>query len=308
MKEEIEDKYKIDNVEEYIGEDGYLETERLVIDDHPGITLKRIRIVQNKSVSSISTYLHLPTSYIENIENGLYEKLPSHVFAKGYLRSYASHLGIDPEIILKLYSKHVQNVQESINETIESAQNEEGIFSPSVESQSKQKINYDRLFVFIPVGIVTVLIVIILAVYFIQNNSDEEIPLPLGVVEPSLDSGEKIKESSITTAGSVAAGVSLEKENIIKNTTKSKPESDLSLHMVFNEECWVEIVTKNSFKYLYSGYKYEGEKLDLEIKEPVVITIGNAYAVKMFIDDKNIPLIKYTKRSSGVAKIHLPIK
>lgn len=55
----------------------------------PGQRLQSARIAKGITVEEISTSLHLPTAYIHSLENGDIDKLPSVVFARGYVRSYA---------------------------------------------------------------------------------------------------------------------------------------------------------------------------------------------------------------------------
>jgi cytoskeleton protein RodZ len=43
--------------------------------------------------------------YLEALENEEWEKLPSQVFVKGFLRSYAAFLGLDTETVLDYYQK-----------------------------------------------------------------------------------------------------------------------------------------------------------------------------------------------------------
>ena len=43
--------------------------------------------------------------YLEALENEEWEKLPSQVFVKGFLRSYAKFLGLDTEMVLDYYQK-----------------------------------------------------------------------------------------------------------------------------------------------------------------------------------------------------------
>jgi cytoskeleton protein RodZ len=45
--------------------------------------------------------------YLEALENEEWEKLPSQVFVKGFVRSYAEFLGLDKEMVLDYYQKAV---------------------------------------------------------------------------------------------------------------------------------------------------------------------------------------------------------
>lgn len=63
----------------------------------PGERLQAARLARGVTVEEISTTLHLPSAYIHALENGELDKLPSIVFARGYIRSYATLIDIDAE-------------------------------------------------------------------------------------------------------------------------------------------------------------------------------------------------------------------
>ncbi|MCV6588399.1 MAG: DUF4115 domain-containing protein [Marinobacterium sp.] len=63
----------------------------------PGERLQAARLAKGATVEEISGKLHLPGSYIHALENGELDKLPSIVFARGYIRSYAGLIDIDAE-------------------------------------------------------------------------------------------------------------------------------------------------------------------------------------------------------------------
>ena len=44
----------------------------------------------------IAQNLKISVAAVEGIENGLYERLPGDTFARGYIRSYARLVGLDP--------------------------------------------------------------------------------------------------------------------------------------------------------------------------------------------------------------------
>ena len=55
------------------------------------------------SVFEVSDRLHLTEHYVRAIEADDYTKLPGEVFVKGYLKSYALLVGLDPEQIRGAY-------------------------------------------------------------------------------------------------------------------------------------------------------------------------------------------------------------
>lgn len=73
-----------------------------------GKKLKKQREILSISLEEIETHSHVRKHYIEAIEAGEFNKLPSTVQAKGMLSNYASFLEIDLEEILLLYADALQ--------------------------------------------------------------------------------------------------------------------------------------------------------------------------------------------------------
>lgn len=71
----------------------------------PGQMLREQRELRSLTVQQVSERLHLTMHYIKALESDSYDKLPGEVFAKGYIRSYARLLEIDPDTVLSLYEK-----------------------------------------------------------------------------------------------------------------------------------------------------------------------------------------------------------
>ncbi len=62
-----------------------------------GSYLKAIREEQGKSLEDISERTKIAVTNLDFLENDRYDLLPPIVFVKGFLKSYAKHLGLDPE-------------------------------------------------------------------------------------------------------------------------------------------------------------------------------------------------------------------
>lgn len=70
-----------------------------------GERLKKLRSDKRMSLGEVSRATKIRADYLEDIEESNYEKLPVDVYVKGFLRSYAEFLGVDEEILLRLYEK-----------------------------------------------------------------------------------------------------------------------------------------------------------------------------------------------------------
>jgi len=63
---------------------------------NPGETLRKARESRGWSVAEVATQLNLTAQRVSQIEAGAFDKLPGHTFARGYVRTYAKLLGVDP--------------------------------------------------------------------------------------------------------------------------------------------------------------------------------------------------------------------
>ena len=65
-----------------------------------GAFLRRCREMRHETLSHVSQALRIRMPYLKAIEDGEWQALPSSVYARAFLRSYATHVDADPEQVL----------------------------------------------------------------------------------------------------------------------------------------------------------------------------------------------------------------
>ncbi|HAR98861.1 MAG TPA: hypothetical protein DCS11_08225 [Syntrophus sp. (in: bacteria)] len=70
-----------------------------------GEILRRARETRKLGLEEIAKRTKISQRFLGAIENGKYGILPSDVFVRGFLRSYAATLGLDPEEMVELYKQ-----------------------------------------------------------------------------------------------------------------------------------------------------------------------------------------------------------
>ncbi len=70
-----------------------------------GELLKNAREQRNVSLEKIAAYTKINLKYLEAIERNDFQKLPPAAFTKGFLHTYASLVGINPETILAIFRR-----------------------------------------------------------------------------------------------------------------------------------------------------------------------------------------------------------
>ena len=72
---------------------------------NPGETLRQARESNGWSLEEVALKLNLTTTSLGNLENGAFDKLPGHTFARGYIRAYAKLLGTDQAILVQQFDQ-----------------------------------------------------------------------------------------------------------------------------------------------------------------------------------------------------------
>jgi len=74
-----------------------------------GSDLKKIRDELGISLEEISELVKVRIVYLHAIEDDQFEKTPSRIFLKGFLRAYAQCIGLDAETVTSRYLKRIQD-------------------------------------------------------------------------------------------------------------------------------------------------------------------------------------------------------
>jgi len=77
--------------------------ERLPTADELGAYLRGEREQKSLTLAEISKITKVPMQSLRRIEAGKFDELPAEVFVRGFLRSYAQCVGLDPEDVVRRY-------------------------------------------------------------------------------------------------------------------------------------------------------------------------------------------------------------
>ena len=79
-----------------------------------GPSLREARIRRGIGLDRVEAATRIRTRYLEAIEDDRWEELPAEAYAKGFLRTYASYLELDPQQYLAAYRENRREVEEPI--------------------------------------------------------------------------------------------------------------------------------------------------------------------------------------------------
>lgn len=78
-------------------------TDALTPHSSPGEMLRHGRQALDISTEEVAVALNLRPAVIQGLEDDSYDEVPVALYRRGYLRSYANLLGLDPEVVLAAY-------------------------------------------------------------------------------------------------------------------------------------------------------------------------------------------------------------
>jgi len=81
-----------------------------------GEKLAKKRVAMGMSTKDVEKAIRIRASFVDDIEAGRYENLPPDVFVRGFVKSYAELLKLDPNKVLRIYQKErglLDNVQKA---------------------------------------------------------------------------------------------------------------------------------------------------------------------------------------------------
>ena len=287
----------------------------------PGHLLRQAREEQGLSQKETARDLHLTSKVINAIEEDDFELIPSFVFARGYIRSYARHLGLDGQALVAEFDL-AYGVPNNSAKPMSAIR--KGV------QQSKPGDTWVKLIsiVFV-VGLVAASIV-----WWQSQNGSQMLPqlssgaaqeLPSDALVEDLDADDAdLDLLLLSTNESEVDAIVPEAESIIESeeaqvvvvepdvdpvanaATEQAPKevtdavvllpNQAQLVMVFDKDCWVEIKDANG-KMVLSDLYSAGDTIEQVITAPIEVLLGRSSGVAtMTFDGRTIDLKPHTRK------------
>jgi cytoskeleton protein RodZ len=233
-----------------------------------GSLLASARKSQNRTVEEIAAELNLSVTQIKTIELDQSEGLPEPTYVRGYIRSYAKLLGMDPEEVLKNYLNQNWQKSSSLEDLPKGYGNAEHRESRGFFSATK----------------VIMLLVLAASIGFLWYTDML---------------GDLIgRDSTVTSQGlplevSSSDPVSTAPEEIeVPNDGASDLIAKNELVLNFAQTSWVDIRDADDNRLAYKSYA-EGEELSVSSAGPMSVFIGNAEGVSALYNGSEFDISAY---------------
>ena len=291
----------------------------------PGSLLQQARISKELSIEDVSSRLRLGKDVIDALENDKYDKLPAPIFVRGYMKSYASFVGVDVSEVIDLYNQQTGEVKSDIS-----------LATAYVTPPSMTAIR-DRKKKWLPAIAAGFLVLVVFVVWmFIDTDSTEqaqlagsptEIETSANTSSPVIESGmnmnkqqpdevqpqpapikptsaEPVPEPAVEKEPEPAATVTANQPEATAEEESAhtvKPELE-QLVLVFNGDSWVDVSDATGKRLIYRMLK-SGQQRSVTGQPPFKLTLGNAPEINLTRNGETVDLTPYTR--GKVAKFRL---
>ena len=273
----------------------------------PGERLQRFREQKGLTTEEVGKALKIPASYIDAIECSAFDKLPGLMFVRGYLRSYARLVDLDPDEIIQRFD---QFTGDNGKETPRLSEGKD----VEIRRQVSPVVSIGGA-----VSVISILLVVAFSYYNWGGGREVNASAPavaevsgnLAVPEPELivdtptppvteaapeqddqeeQSADFVLPDEDLTAPAMSEGVP---EEVLNNETAQATEQEFAgvapvepalpdeTHLVirFIEDCWIQVrdMAGNS---LYTDVQKAGSTLDLEVPDTIQVRFGNVAGVQ----------------------------
>lgn len=241
-----------------------------------GSMLADARKKQQRTVEEIASELNLSVTQIRTIELDQSEGLPEPTYVRGYIRSYASLLGLNPELVLENYKN--PNWQKSANLD----DMPRGIGSAEMAEPNRFFTTGKIIGLLVAAGIAAFLWYSGLFSDWLSRDgltSQATATKPITNDEASNSSPDTSIVESTNAESPVTGAVVDGGDSTVKPRAN---DGSLTNEMVlsFSATSWVDIRDSNDKRLAYKSYT-RGEELIIPIENRISVFIGNAEGVNV---------------------------
>jgi len=290
--------------------------------DELGNLLREAREAKGLTLSDAHADTRINKCYLEALENGQYEVLPSNSHVRGYLRNYARYLDLDPKPVLDRYEvgkgeRPILAAPSENGDISESSplptRQDQPFFDPvNVElsgAGNKGSGSLQRWIIILAL-IITIALVLSRFIPMLRGEGDGAEALTSGIQEAvsNLTSGNEeeatptVNPALIPGAGDVITSTERNEAIQLPTATATRPTLPATLEMIdlrldITERTWMRITIDDEI--VFEGLAKKGdEPYEWTATEEATLLTGNAIGI--FVTVNEIPLGKLGGRGEVV--------
>jgi len=268
-----------ENKETEGGKNKETEQNPLSSEETVGEILFSARTNAGRTKLQISEVTRMSEEILQYLETDNFDMLPARVYVRGFLRNYATELGLDVEHLLEKYEVQTGQTHKSKGDFWE-------VKEKTIE-EKRSPVNISKNHILMAIGVIAVIIIVVL---ILRNGNDPDVSILRGIpdVKEIIDKeNEKSQHSAeLNSPEDSIETINSEKPKISSFNTQVKKQYNqpLKLSIIANptDTAWFNIITISSTDgkpdtSYYDFILHPGEIKTLTAGDAFIFkTIGNA--------------------------------
>jgi len=256
-----------------------------------GLQLRQRREMLSLTLEEIERHTRMRVQFLELLEKGKFDKLPSPVQTRGMLSSYARFLDLDVDGLLLQFAEVLQILHRERHPQ-KNAVEREGPTIPGNVPTLRTFIAGDMFF-----GVGMVLLLIIFAIWGISSvlaiQSEQQVEVQVDVTSPSIS--EALIGTPVETAVSEVTLIPAEDTPIpeIVEGTLEIPTAALNVNVQVNivavERTFLRVLVDG--EVAFDGRTIPGNAYPFEAEQSVEILAGNGAALRVAYNQRDLGLL-----------------
>ncbi|HEY9121421.1 MAG TPA: RodZ domain-containing protein [Brevefilum sp.] len=253
-----------------------------------GAKLQARRRLLSLSYEDLANHLHIRQTFLEALDAGDFDALPSHVQARGMLANYAEFLNLDVDAILLEYADGLQ-VKRLEKQSQEESQNKKTVKELSPTSlRLKNFFSLDLLVIAgLFLGFAGFLIWGVNRIMNTENPNLEATDIP-EVADVLLATGSPTPQITMTQNGDQVDEEIIETSEIEPTPifTPLPGNNQINIVIIPRQRTWVRITADGQITF--EGRLISGNVYDFSGDDSVEILTGNAGALQIYFNDQDM--------------------
>ena len=227
-----------------------------------GTTLREARVRRTLTLQQVEEDTKIRVKYVQAMENEDWDIMPGVTYVKGFLRTYSTYLGLDPEVIIGEFRSRGM---------VPSAEHHEPFSGASVIGKPHSHRGRNTIVILAIVCLVVLAAIYALGMDWGKSDEPQTRPGALGIASPSPTASTSPQPSASPT------GVPARQKNLVKVEA-------------VGGDCWME-VRRNDAQgvVLFSGTLTKGDKKQFTGKD-IWMSLGNPASVRLEAAGKKVDL------------------
>lgn len=239
------------------------------------------------TLEEVENTIHIRIRYLQLLEDGNLEALPSPVQARGFLRNYIEFLGLDSQLLMIQYA-------EALQRKVQSKAGKVGLSEPSVRKKRIRLgwVTSDRMIYTVLVIILTVALIWGGSKIFAQIQADRndvaEIAA-LSSITPTANLAPTDPPRTLEPEGTQLPGIVLQISPTSELALSLDFATGVNITLVIEQRAWLQVQVDGEQQF--SGRASAGDVFEYRGTESIEVLTGNAGGVRVYFNGNDQGLL-----------------